>query len=394
MPYRLRYGSLHQSANFADFRHGYPVHSLPNQQLPVKINGIIDTQSRKNMPTFTAHQLFQLSKSILQASGAPQDIAQTVADSLINTNLHGHDSHGIILLVKYLRVIRNGDLIPTARPDIGKREGGTATVDGKWGFGQLTANFGVELACQIASETGIACVSLTRANHIGRLGAYAGKIAGQGYIGLVLTSGSMSGAHVAPYGGRERRFATNPIAWGLPVGEGKIPLISDFATSAYSLGKVGVIERKGEQLPDGIIIDADGNPTNDPTQLATGGALLPFGSYKGFGLSMIIDIITATLSGFPPVSSKNFQQGNPTLMMAIDVERYTSRANFTAMVQEVMEHVKATELAPGFDEILLPGEIEQQTFAKRSAEGIPLSEASWQQLADLATSLGISVGFD
>ena len=343
------------------------------------------------MQVIQAENLKEIAQNILQAAGAPEDIATNVAHSLVESNLYGHDSHGVILLIKYVSKIRSQDLIPTARPEIGERNGSTATVNSNWGFGHISACFGVDLACEIASELGMSCVALTKVNHIGRLGDYAGRIAERGLIGLVLTTGSMLGGQVAPYGGRERRFGTNPIAWGIPIADGKTPLISDFATSAYSAGKVGVYERKGETLPEGIIIDPEGNPSVTPSDFPAGGALLPFGGYKGYGLSLIIEIIVSTLSGFAPASSNQFQQGNPTLIMAIQIDRFTSKARFQELVEEVLHNVKVTEPAPGFDEVMLPGEVEQRSHEARTKDGIPVSDATWSQLKSLADSLGVDM---
>ena len=343
------------------------------------------------MQIFNVEQLTKFSRSLLNAVHTPNDIASQVADSLILSNLYGHDSHGIILLDKYINKVRRKDLIPTARPQLAQRQGSTATVDSNWSFGQVGAQFGAELACEIASELGMSCVALNKVNHIGRLGEYASSIAEQGFIGLVLTTGSMFGGQVAPYGGRERRFGTNPIAWGIPIGEGKTPLVSDFATSAYSMGKVQVIERKGEMLPDGILIDKEGHPTINPADMGLGGMLLPFGGYKGYGLSLIIEIIASTLCGFAPASSNQFQQGNPTLIMAIDIERFTTRSRFQELVTEMLDNVKQTKPAPGFDEVLLPGEVEQRTYRERFENGIPLSDVTWEQLTSLAVELGVEL---
>ncbi len=343
------------------------------------------------MPNIKSESLVAFGADLFRAAGTPDDIALTVAKSLTLTNLMGHDSHGVIQIISYIGKIRSGQLNPTARPAIEKREQGTAVINGYEGFGQLSAQLGTQLTCEIAQETGIASVALSRVNHIGRLGEYAETIAQHGLIGMLITSGSMIGGQVAPYGGNGRLFSTNPMAWGIPVGGGQSPLISDFATSAYAAGKVSVALHKNEPLPPGILIDAQGYPTNDPAALGNGGALLPFGTYKGYGLSLMIEIVASLLCGFAPASSQEFRFGNPTLIMAISIERFTTKDRFEGLVQELLANVKATQPAPDFEEVLLPGEIEQRSYAKRSEEGIPIPDTTWAELTQLAHEYTVDV---
>ncbi len=342
------------------------------------------------MPTFDSETLITFDSEIFVAAGTPSDIAQQVAASLVTSNLVGHDSHGIVQTLKYVGKIRSDDLIPTARPQLSQQQGSTASVDCQWGFGHIGAKYGAEVAWAIAAEAGVGCVTLNNVNHIGRLGEYVDLIARQGLIGLYMTTGSMSGGQVTPYGGSGRRFGTNPMAWGIPVGNEQPPLISDFATSAYSAGKVGVALDEGEALPPGILIDKNGYPTTDPADLAAGGALLPMGSYKGYGLSLVIELVVSILAGFAPASSGDFHQGNPTLILALSIETFTARDRYEALVSELLENVKNTPPAPGFDEVLLPGEVEQRSYAERSRAGIPIPKTTWQQLTELAESLGVA----
>lgn len=343
------------------------------------------------MPIIQSKPLVAFGADLFRAAGAPDDIAETVARSLTLTNLMGHDSHGVIQIIKYIGKIRSGQLNPSARPEVEKREQSTAVINGYEGFGQLSAQLGAQIVCDIAEETGIASVALSRVNHIGRLGEYAETIARRGLVTMIITSGSMIGGQVTPFGGKGRLFGTNPMAWGIPVGDGQTPLISDFATSAYASGKVSLAIHKNEQLPPGILIDSEGYPTNDPTALGKGGALLPFGTYKGYGLSLVIEIVATLLSGFAPASSEEFRFGNPTLMTAISIERFTTKEQFEKLVQELLTNVKATEPAPGFDEVLLPGEMEQRYYAQRTQEGISLPDATWEELRQLAQDYGVAV---
>lgn len=342
------------------------------------------------MPVFQAQSLIDFSCALFEAAGAPPDIARDVAVSLVNTNLAGHESHGVIQIIKYMGKIRDGHLLPAERPVLAQQAEATAAIDCRWGFGQIGARFGAGVTRDLAYQYGIGCVALQQVNHIGRLGEYAEWLAAEGLISLVLTSGSMFRGTVAPYGGRERLFGTNPIAWAVPAGADQPPLVGDFATAALAAGKMAVATSKGEPIPPGVLLEADGNPTTDPTAFDRGGVLLPFGSYKGYSLTLMVEIIASLLAGFAPASSVAFKQGNPTIILALEVERFTPREHFEGLVQELIGNIKAVKPADGFDEVLLPGEIEARARQCQAQEGIVLPEALWHQLVDLAAEWGVT----
>lgn len=339
------------------------------------------------MPTFTAEGLAQFAAGLLAAAGAPADIAEIVAGSLVEANLCGHDSHGVIQLLKYVGKIRAGVLAPAARPRIDRRQGATAVIDCQWGFGQIGARAGVDLVQELARSQGVGSVALAQANHIGRLGEYVTMLAERGFISLIATSGAAQGGAVAPYGGRERMFGTNPIAWGAPVGEDSAPIVVDIATSGVAAGKLDVAAGKGEALPPGLLLDRDGAPTTDPGAFAAGGALLPFGGHKGYGLNLMVEILATTLAGSAPASSASYIQGNPTVITAWSVEAFVAPARFAHLVRELCQHIKQSQPAAGFDEVLLPGEPELRTAEQRRRDGIDIPATTWQALAQLAAEL-------
>jgi len=340
------------------------------------------------MPTIPADQLTQLATAIFKAAGAPIDIAKVVAMSLVKTNLLGHDSHGVIRTMLYVRLIDEGRLLPNARPNIAQQQGAVATVEGHYGFGQVAARFAAETAIKIGRESGVGVVSLRDANHIGRLGEYVEMIAGAGMIGIVFTSGTMSNQWVAPYGGRERTFGTNPMAYGVPL-QGKPPLILDFATAGIAQGKATVAVKQGKPLPPGMMLDGAGNPTTDASEIERDGVLLPFGLHKGSGLALMMEILPTLLSGHAPITSQEFKYGNPSLFFALSIEAFTARQRFDRLVAELLQRVKRTQPAAGFDEVLLPGEPEQRSSQQREKEGIPISDATWSDLMGLAERFGI-----
>lgn len=343
------------------------------------------------MPTLPAEQLIALGRAIFAAAGAPEDIAHSVAASLVDANLTGHDSHGIMKVLAYIDKIRSKTLIPTGRPQIEREIGAVALVDCGWGFGQPSARFAAAAAARLAKQYGIGCAALRRVNHIGRLSEYALMLAEAGLVGIVFTSGSMYHGSIAPYGGRERVFGSNPLAWAAPVGEAEPPLVIDFATSGIAIGKILVALSEGKDLPPGMLLDRDGQPTTDPHAFDLGGILLPFGGYKGYGLNLMIELVATLLTDFAPASSDAFQPGNPTVMIALNIEAFTERERFYRLAQELLRRIKTVKPQAGFDEILLPGEPERRAREQHMRTGIAVPESVWSDLGRLAAELGVAV---
>ena len=340
--------------------------------------------------TIQAEPLERLTRDIFTAASAPPDIAAVVAESLVTTNLFGHDSHGVLRVKQYVDMIRADMIKPAARPRIRKRFGATAMVTNGYGFGQVGARFAAELAIELGREHGIAAVSLGQTTHIGRLGEYTQMIAAAGLIGIGFTSGTMYSGWVAPYGGREKVFSTNPMSFAVPCG-GEGTLLLDFATSAMAHGKVLLARAKGEPLPQGIMLDKNGRPSTDASIVDDGAVLLAMGAYKGSGLSMMMEIIPTLLAGKRPIVSPDFHYGNPTLLLGLAPEAFDDDTDFIVQVEALKRHVKSVQPAEGFDEVLLPGEPEARAYAERIKRGIPLPERVWADLQALAIELGVCV---
>ena len=343
------------------------------------------------MPSIPSQTLTELSQSIFTAAGAPPETAQIVAESLIKSNLLGHDSHGVQLIPGYVKNIQQGRIDPQAQPIVQQQTAATAVVNGAWGFGQIVARHGTILAAKLAQEAGLACVALSQSNHIGRLGEYAQMLAEQGLVGMIMTGISGHEGAVAPFGGRDRIFGTNPIAWAVPVGEARPPLVLDYATSAVAFGKVTLALSKGTSIPEGILLDKHGHPSTNPADLLDDGVLLPFGGHKGYGLILMIELLTQGLSGFADAPPGEDRIGNPTLITAWSVEAFLPQDQFQTYVETLLQRIKNSRPATGFDEILLPGEPEAKTRRHRAEAGIPIPEATWQKLTDLAQDLGVSL---
>jgi uncharacterized oxidoreductase len=329
------------------------------------------------MPTFTAESLRRTAQLILEATGTPPDLAQVVSEALVEANLAGHDSHGMLRLTQYIGLVRQGQVHPAARASLLSTQQATARIDGARGWGQPAARLATQTAIRLAQEYGVGVVTIERCNHIGRLGEYVENIARAGLIGLTLCN---VGAAVVPFGGRQARLGTNPMAWGVPRGAGQDPLVLDFATSVVAEGKVRLAQAKGEQVPPGYIIDRDGRPTIEPADFYDGGALLPFGGYKGYGLSVMIELVGGALSGLGSSMGARYLAGNGTTLEA-----------FTADADELSEKIHSTPAADGFSEVLLPGEPELRSRRQRLAAGIPVPQTTWQDIQALADELNVTL---
>ncbi|MCY3779715.1 MAG: Ldh family oxidoreductase [Chloroflexi bacterium] len=337
-----------------------------------------------------AMPLERLARDIFVALGAPPDIAAAVAESLVQSNLFGHDSHGVLRIKQYATMIRADMIQPAERPRIRKRFGATAMVTGGYGFGQVGARYAAELATEIGAEQGIGAVSLGQSTHVGRLGEYTAMIAAEGLVGIGFTSGTMYSGWVTPYGGRERTFGTNPMSFAVPGNAGET-LLLDFATSGIAHGKILLARAKGAPLSTGMMLDKDGRPTTDAGILDDGAVLLPMGLHKGSGLSLMMEIIPALLAGHRPISSPEFHFGNPTLLIALAPGAFDEETDFVHHVETLKRRVKAVKPAAGFTEVLLPGEPEARSYAERVKSGIPLPAAVWADLRSLAGELGVRI---
>lgn len=334
------------------------------------------------MRTVPESPLRHFSAAALTAIGSPPDIARLVADSLVDANLMGHDSHGVLRLPWYVAHARSGQVLPAERPTLLGSSGATAQVDGRLGWGAPAAQLAAETAIEIARAQGVAAVNIRNCNHVGRLGAYVEMIAAAGMVGIAFCNASTS---VAPFGGYGRLMGTNPFAMAAP---GDPPLVLDFATSGVAEGKLRVARAKGEQIAPGVLRDTAGNETLDPAAFYVGGALQTFGQHKGSGLSMMIELLARTFGGVDPTVPGN-HGFNGTLILAFSIPAFVPPDEFAAAAARLSAQVAANPPVAGVERVLLPGEPERLTRSTREREGIPLPEATWDSLVELADELGL-----
>ncbi len=351
------------------------------------------------MVVFQPEQWRRIGRALFLAAGATESNATRVTEALVDSSLVGHDSHGVIRIVQYIQAIEAGHLKPAAEPRVVKETASSSLVDGMWTFGQVSAEICMKKAIQQAKQQGIAVSGLVNAYHIGRLGEYSEMAQKAGVIGMVLAGGfegvgGSKGTGVSPFGGVGPAFGTNPISFGIPSGK-EPPVMVDFATSAVAGGKVSLARAKGVPLPPGCIIDKDGNPSTNAEDFYNGGQLLTFGGHKGYGLAVVIELLGQALTGSD--GCKDDTLGGVTytrsgsLFVAIDAGIFRPSGDFTEVADATIRRIKAIPPAPGFDEVLLPGEPELRTRAKRLAEGISLPESSWETLQKQAAQYRVDL---
>lgn len=345
------------------------------------------------MPTIHANQLREITTAIFAGLGASEHEAEVVSNHLVDANLMGHDSHGVFRIVQYTGFLRNGNIVPGAPIEILNETPSSAVVDGKWGFGQIIARRATELAIEKAGNCAVACVTARNCNHVGRVGEYPSLVAAQGMIGIASVNNHGSGLVMSVHGGTGKRLSPNPISIALPTGSGS-PIVLDATSSVVAAGKLHVKRSRGEQLPEGWIADANGNPSTDPEDYYAGGAVLPLGGsvgHKGFGLALVFDVLCGALSGAGCSRGGDARIGNGFFMTVIDIAKFVDLDSFQKEVDTLLDYVKSSPLAPGFDEILVPGEPEQRVMEQRLREGIYVGDAAWQEIRAIGESVGVSV---
>ncbi|OJW24030.1 MAG: dehydrogenase [Rhodospirillales bacterium 69-11] len=344
------------------------------------------------MPTVPAERLIDIAKGLLIAAGASEEEAAIVARYNIGANLVGHDSHGIILIPQYIERIKAGHIMPQAPWTIVEESPTTTVIDGNWGFGYAVTDRAMRHTIAKAKTQNVAAATVYRQSHIGRLASYPLLAAAEGMIAMITADSGRSPKHVAPFGGAKARLGTNPICFAVPSHlEG--PLVFDMATSAAAAGKINVATARGEPVPSGWLIDAEGRPSTDPRVLKQGGALLPLGGtegYKGTGLAAIVEILSGLLTGLGFGVEPTGRHNDGCFIAVFNVAAFRKLETFKQEVTAFAQYLKATPPAEGFSEVFYPGEIEFRKEQQRRREGVPIEDATWNKLRDLAQGYGIA----
>jgi uncharacterized oxidoreductase len=348
-----------------------------------------------------ADDMRQLTRKIFVAVGCSAAEGERIARHLVIANLTGHDSHGVIRIPRYLQWMDKGWLRPNQSAAVVAESEAMALLEGHHGFGQTLGEQAVEIGLAKAKAAGVAVVALRHSGHLGRIGDWAEQAAEAGAVSihLVNVAGSIL---VAPFGGVERRMATNPVAIGVPM-PGAPPLILDFATSAVAEGKAMVAHSGGKPLPEGVLIDRDGRLSSDPSVFygpkipgetpdhgKGKGALRAMGEHKGSGLSFMIELLAGALTGSGCAGPGPRPIANGMLSIYLRPEVFAGAAPFAAEARSYLDFFKSARPAMAGGEVLAPGEPERRMRAEREAMGLPLSSDAWAAIRAAAGRVGVS----
>jgi len=347
------------------------------------------------MPSIQHLNLRAVCHAIASASGSTEAEAQQVADNLVDANLTGHDSHGIGMLPRYIACIPTGELKPNAEITVVSDGGTTLVLDGNQGYGQVVGKKAMEMGIARARQHGVCVVTIRNSFHLCRIGAWGEQCATAGMVSMHHVNVHGHDGLVAPFRGTDARFTTNPYCAVLPGTENNPPTVLDFATSIVAGGKVRVARNKGEQMPEGYLLDNQGQPTTDPNALYTKpkGAIRAMGEHKGYGLSVINELFGGVLSGGgtcrPERAHEHDTILNGMLSIIIDPMQLVDRAFFNSETDATLAHVKASPPANPAEPVLVPGDPERLTRAERERDGVPVDAETWGEMVRAAESVGI-----
>jgi uncharacterized oxidoreductase len=335
---------------------------------------------------------------ILEAAGSMPAEAKQVADNLVLANLSGHDSHGVGMVPRYVDAVAEGGLQPNASVKVNADIGTMLTLDGQRGYGQIVGVAAMALGIARAQQHGSCIMTLANAHHLGRIGHFAEMATAEGLVSMHFVN-VLSRPVVAPWGGGDGRFGTNPCCIGIPLA-GAEPFLLDFATSRVAQGKMRVAHNKGEQVPVGYLIDENGAPTNDPGVVVVPqgnglfGALMTFGEHKGYGMAMACELLGGALSGGgtwhrPADAARSVLNGMLTVL--IDPTRLGTQASFEQEATAFVEWLRQSPPGTGFDHVQIAGEPERTARTARERDGIWLDDATWEEITAAAGKVGVTL---
>ncbi|MBM3537449.1 MAG: malate/lactate/ureidoglycolate dehydrogenase [Alphaproteobacteria bacterium] len=332
--------------------------------------------------------------AICRAAGSSADEAGKIATQLIEANLRGHDSHGVGMIPYYIANARARTLTPNGRATVVSETDVITVLDGGFGYGQVIGEQVMEIGIAKAKVKGVALIALRNSHHLGRIGGWAEQCAAAGMASIHYVSTVGSGPAVAPFGGTDARFGTNPFCCGVPV-EGNEPIILDMATSRLPIGKIRVAHNKGEAIVEGALLDANGAPTTDPGVFfrQPRGTLLPFGEHKGYALALVVELFAGALTGgLLAYRGEDIPKCivNNMLSVIIDPKALGEARQYYEAVRAMTEFVKASPPGKGTDRVMVPGDPERRSRAKRLADGIPIDAETWREIGEAARSVGVN----
>jgi LDH2 family malate/lactate/ureidoglycolate dehydrogenase len=338
--------------------------------------------------------LLDFATAIYVAAGMPEADARLVADTLVQADLWGHQSHGVLRLPWYLARLKAGVCTAVAAPKLLVDAGGVAVIDGGDAMGQVLTAFAMKDAIRRAKAHGIAAVALRNSNHFGTALYYTLQAARADCVAFLSTNASPA---MAPWGGRKKTVGTNPWSWAAPAGK-FAPMVLDIANTGVARGKIYLAKQKGETIPPGWAIDAEGRPTIDPAA-AIEGVILPMAGHKGYAIATVMDMLSGVLTGslFGGAVGGPYQterrSGAGQMMIVLDIAAFQPPAEFGARMERLIGELKSVPLAQGHDEIVYPGELEARNEATNRRDGLLLPDDTLADLAKAGREMGVTASW-
>ena len=336
-------------------------------------------------------QLLDFATAVYVRAGMREDEARLAADTLVQADLWGHQSHGVMRLSWYTGRLEAGVCDPRATPEFVVDAGAIAVMDGKDGMGQVLTAGAMKDAIRRAKEHGIGAVALRNSNHFGTAMYFTRMAARAGCVGFLSTNASPA---MAPWGGRKKTVGTNPWSWAAPAGD-NAPMMLDIANTGVARGKIYLARQKGLAIPEGWAINAAGAPTTDAAE-AIDGIILPMAQHKGYAIAVMMDMLSGVLSGSAfgsavhgPYQTEH-RSGAGQFMLALDINAFQPLAEFCSRMDRYIAELKSVPLAQGFEEIVYPGEIEARNDVRNRADGLLLPQDTIADLQKLGQQTGVS----
>jgi uncharacterized oxidoreductase len=336
-----------------------------------------------------ADALTRFVETIIAISGSEAPEAREVASHLVEANLKGHDSHGVGMIPTYMRNLREGHLVPNKHAVLVSEAGPIAVFDGQMGYGQVIARETTLWAIAKAKSAGAGIFALRNTHHVARVGTYGELAADAGLVSIHFVNVMIAPGRVAPFGGMTGRFGTDPVCITFP---GDPPVVLDFATSRVAAGKLRVALNEGKTLPPGHLIDAQGQEATDPAVFfRENGAMLTFGEHKGSGLALACELLAGVLTGGGAMQQgiPNHGVKNGMFSIVLDPARFGDTAWMTREREALIGWVKSSPPRPGVEEVLIAGEPERKSRARRLKDGIPIDATTWNELVAAARQAGV-----
>lgn len=342
---------------------------------------------------FAADELRERGAEVLRAAGSSAEEARAVADNLVVANLSGHDSHGVGMIPRYVDAVLEGGLKPNTPVKKLLDAGSLLTFDGQRGYGQVVGAQAMQQAIARAREAGSCVFTLAQAHHLGRIGHFAEMAVAEGLVSIHFVN-VLSRPVVAPWGGGDGRFGTNPFCVGVPL-PGREPFVLDFATSRVAQGKMRVAHNEGKRVEPGLLIDEKGQPTTDPGVVVVPqpgglfGALMTFGEHKGYGMAVACELLGGALTGsgtWHREADTKRSVYNGMFAIVVDPRKLGTQAAFDAEALAFVDWLKRSPSATGG--VKVAGDPERQARAKRAADGIALDDTTWAEIVAAGAKVG------